>query len=146
MNILDTFFRKIVFTKTRREGDYDQYIARIHDRLASSKHKYIFVFVPYSELNMGKCEIQSLNWINLQIRTIELDQQLKPQKLLEPIINPDLQVFERLKDETHYQSPTLPNLSIILRHDPKKKGNFQYNSIMSLSTALETGNCVISRV
>jgi len=152
MNIVNTHFANLAFTKVSKQGDHYMYVAKIYDKLVEKRKKYITLFVPADGFLSSTLKIKDLPWVNLQTRYIEWEEgdKIKAQKWdHDTTINPELNVFSRSKDKTTYTCPSLPQFEISLLHVKKKtsgaSNSYQYHSTMPLSVALETFNCNINK-
>jgi hypothetical protein len=166
-NIIAQYYDNLTFYKVDIQTDgnanpFAIYACKLDNMLADGNFSYIFAFVPIQYSYYEKAKISELQWQNLQTRHVKdfiLSSggklRLNPQTF-RPIkipsnLDPTFIVTSRNAKSSKYTSE-ICNLQdgncfdLELLNDPKKKSMFQYYNKLSLTTALETFNCCISRV
>ena len=152
--ILNKYFGHLTFTCIDQKGNYMLYAAGLSG-FSDGTRRYVFIFIlpQYSEGLHHKTKLWGLmNWENIQTRTIKNGYPLKEQAWRQPRIDKfielPLQIISRSNRQTNYNIPypEYDNLEIELLHNPKKKSKYQYPDHYTLSGALDTFYCNITRI
>lgn len=157
--VLTEYYGSLVFTRVDQKNGYCIYVAKLETMLADGSGKYIFLFVPFERSQQQRATIGNLSWMNLQTRSVKTytlengrSLRLPPQEFRPPRLryDPAFIVLERNSRSTKYSSEVCNlggdcfDMELLL--DPRRKTKFQYHNRLSLTTALETFNCLINRV
>ena len=145
MELINTIFQNLTFTKAESKGGYTTYAAGIVCQLAGGLYQMVLVFVPDHLASQQQANIKDLVWWNVQTRRlVNPPFKARPQKWVIPegIDDVLLSTLQRTKDFTLMGSAHFP-FEVKLLHDLKKKTNYQYNNSMFLTAALSTFMCSI---
>ena len=152
---LNSIFQRLILARVEASPEFITYAARIADLLEGGVVRYILVFVPRGcDPSKYKTKFSELNWSNVQTRKLYRDKyKLPPQQWRMPSRVRDMyiQASERVKTAKNTFTkyiPERPDISfeIVLLHDKTKQTLFQYNNRLTLTGALETFACSISRL
>ena len=146
VQIINSYFGNIVFSKVDSIGIYFLYVASILGETNEGK-RYIILFVPdyYDNLPL-QSHIDTLPWECIQTRLLKVDYKIKSQRwdIQKKLQDFEFTLVERKNDRTEYL-PTLPNipLKLTLFHNNKKKSIYQWYNKMRLIQSLNTFMCVL---
>lgn len=147
MDIFNTIFGELVFTKVKITDGFAMYIAPLQS-FVSKGRQTVVLFVPLNKAYLSKAYIYQLDWSCLQTRIIDdfyniSDQKLDPKHLdtRYDSFKTILYLKQRNTNNTEYTC-FLP-IDTMLLHDPKKKTIYQHPDEIELRHALKTFNCVI---
>ena len=149
MNLLNKYFKDLIFTKVDNKEDFVVYAAGVSGAFGGGHQRYVILFVPNHLAIKSQARIFELAWQNLQTRNLTYSYRLKKQNFVIPNDLEDilLEVSKREKMYSTYQSVTgdFP-FDVLLLHNSKKKSVYQYNNKITLSAALETFESVFNYV
>jgi len=139
------YFGDIKMGKIKVQDSFAVYATKCVTGL--SDNRYIFAVVPDNAFLSEEANLNSLNWVSLQTRTVDSHYKVPSVTLL---INeqmkkalPDiLQVVDRNIEKTEYVVKTIP-IKVTLMHNIKQKNSLQFPDQCKLYQALETYNCVV---
>jgi hypothetical protein len=145
MDIINSCFRDITFTKVEAKERFAIYAAAVTSSYGDGRKQYILAFVPEHLAIQDVAYIFDLRWENIQTRTLKNGYKIQPQRWTLPrdIPNFMFELVERTQDKSKYRSGGHP-LELVLLHDPKKTSSYQYHNRMNLLACLITFRCVIS--
>jgi len=143
MNIINSYFQNNTFEFVENKGKFDLYAIRINTKI--NEKQYILLFVD-ANVYPETININDVEWYSLQTRTFisHSGYSIKPQfwNYPEGLYDPQLILAYNTNDKSVYETK---HFTIELLNDPRKKTTRQYFKNMSLSTALNTFHCVISK-
>lgn len=155
--IVDEMYKTLVFTHVDTKEKYLIYAARIHNLLGTGG-QYVLLFVDgtcykdFQNQSLYKRQnyISRLPWKNLQTRTMhgENAYKLKKQKWVCEFRNLndlDLNLVFRDKEKTMYFDPQ-EFYEVSLLHNMKKNSKYQHSKMKSLTSALTSFNCLITKM
>lgn len=149
MDLLNSYFKNLVFTKIEKKENFVIYGAGIACGLGGGKKRYVLLFVPEYLANKNKARIYELKWQNLQTRELSYSYNLRPQpwSLPRDVEDVVLEVKHRSQKSSTYQAygGNFP-FEILLLHDPKKKTIYQYRNKLTLTAAIEMFNSIFNYV
>nr|QBK87201.1 MAG: uncharacterized protein LCMAC201_01030 [Marseillevirus LCMAC201] len=129
------------------ENGWAVYAAKVYSGL--NLYRYIFVIVPSQSLGSSrdKTTLDQLDWISFQTRTTDEVHKVPTHHLYlddkrKKLFSDKITAIERISEETHYITDSLP-IKIRLLHDPKKKNHLQYPDQAFMYQALDTYRCVV---
>lgn len=145
MDILNFYFKDLLFTQVDRKQGYTIYGAAIKSMIGGGKQRYILLFVSNHLAIKKQAKITELPWQNLQTRNLQYSYKLKRQDWMPPRDMPNILfgVVNRTKNYSTYYNPEFP-FEIILLHEAKKKTMYQYNNKLTLTSIIETFNSVFN--
>lgn len=157
-DVLNSYYSGIVFKKVDFIEGRALYAAKLESMTIDGSGKFLFAFVPFCYSSEDKSFLKNLVWENFQTRAIKGSKyrlQSQAHKRAKIEYDPVFIVSERTNYSSKYTSEVcvVPvngeasncfDLEII--NNPDKKTKFQYHNKLSLTTALETFNCCITRV
>lgn len=153
MDIINSCFDGIVLVKVENKENFSIYAASLNSSYGDGKKQYLIVFVPSHLAILDKAYLKDLEWENIQTRILDNGYRLPNGKSMpkqawivpKGIMNFMFKSRARDSSKTKYVAEGYP-LDMILIHDPKKKGIYQYHDNINLIAALLTFRCVISNV
>ncbi len=147
MEIFNTCFKDLVFTRVNEKQGYVIYGAGIATGLAGGHKQYVLLFVPSYLAFKPQARIHELSWQNLQTRNLVNSYRLKGQSWVLPrdISNILLKVQSRSKKYSTYSADKFP-FEILLLHDPKKKTIYQYHNKIMLEATISTFSAVFNYI
>lgn len=147
MDLLNSYFKNLIFTKIEEKENHMLYGAGIASGLAGGKKRYVLLFVPKQFAIPHKARIHELKWQNLQTRELQYSYNLKNQswKLGRELQDIILEVQDRNKKFSTYAS-TNGNFpfEVLLLNNPKKKTIYQYRNKLTLTAAVEIFNTLFN--
>jgi len=150
MDILNDYFKDLVFSRVEEKQGHVIYAARVPSMLGGGVKRYILLFVPSHLAFKTKAKIYELAWENLQTRALSYSYRIPQQNWRPPRIDDDiiLQISNRGKQYSTYVPQSVDSFpfEILLIHDSKKKTKFQYHNRLSVIAALDTYNSVFNYI
>lgn len=146
MDIINSYFENINFTKIDEKGGFFVYGAGIASGLGGGKKRYVLLFVHPSLSYKSKAKIRELNWSNLQTRELVYSYKLSNQNWLIKRGSEDLGLIQVhiSKDRSLYVPENYDSsIEVSLLHDKTKKTKYQHNKRITLSAAIESFNCSV---
>ena len=147
MDLLNSYFKKLIFTQIEEKEGHVIYGAGIASGLAGGKRRYVLLFVPKQFAIPRRARIHELKWQNLQTRELQYSYNLKRQawKMERDVQDILLQVNDRNKKFSMYasESENFP-FEVLLLNDPKKKSIYQYRNRLTLTAAVEMFNSLFN--
>ena len=150
MEIINDYFRTLIFTKVDTKDNFCIYAAGIYTGLAGEAKRYIIIFVHESKSYKQRGNIYDFEWVSIQTRELPGSYRLNKQywKLDRDLPDLKLSIVTREQDKSIYSfiDSSIYFLKCELIHNPKKKTIYQYHNKITLSGAIETFNMVISLI
>lgn len=145
MDILNSFFKNLIFTRVDEKQGYIIYGACVSSGLGAGTKRYILLFVPSHLAFKNQGKIDDLPWQNLQTRQLSYSYRLKHQSWTLPrgADNIVLHVQKRDKNYSTYKAQNFP-FEVLLLHNPKKKTSYQYHNKLGLKSSIETFSAVFN--
>ncbi|KKL18564.1 hypothetical protein LCGC14_2474240 [marine sediment metagenome] len=139
------YYGDIALELIKNENSWAVYAAKAYSGL--NQHRYIFVIVPSRMMRGQKTTLNQLDWVSFQTRTTDDVYQVPTHHLYlddkrKKMFSDKITAIERISEETHYITDSLP-IKIRLLHDPKKKNHLQYPDQAFMYQALDTYRCVV---
>jgi hypothetical protein len=146
MELVNPFFKDLVFTKVEPKEGFTIYAAAVSATLGDGKKQYVLVLVPTHMAIVDQAHIHELHWHNVQTRYLQNGYRLAPQRFAVPKGIPLLMfhITRREVSRSTYVAEDNVPLQMDLLHDPKKKSVHQYYDKMNIVGALMTFRCSIS--
>lgn len=150
MDIVNSYFSSLVFSKNSEAEGYTIYAAHVNNALADGKHTVVYLFVPTHLAIHQRARIHELPWKNLQTRSVDSVKKLLPQRwIYESKGMPNIEFFlqQRTEKYSQYFSTPIPGqgkFELLLLHDPKKKTKLQWQAHVYLNFALNTWMCILN--
>lgn len=147
MDVINSYFKNLVFTKVDEKQGFIIYGAGVASGLGGGSKRYVLLFVPSHLAFTNRGRITDLPWQNLQTRQLTYSYRMKSQHWALQRDTSDfiLEVKERHKNYSSYACRDLP-FEILLLHDPQKKTLYQYRNRLTLAAALGMFNTVVNYV
>lgn len=170
-NIINYYGTDFICTKVdnnRLNGKtYSIYYAKLDCMLLCNDKQYIIVIVPYDMMvNGNETRLSNLKWVSFQTITFTKEPEFKVQRLNEfgqYLVDLDLkgqgynvnnnefaksiiEIESRKDDKSIYIVKKYPMLQVSLFITNKKNGKNEYADRTTISSALQTFNCVLSFV
>lgn len=149
MDIINSYFKSLIFSQVEEKQGYTIYGASIAGSLGGGTVRYILLFVPSHLAVKKKAKIYDLPWKNLQTRELQYSYRLPKQawnperELPDPVFN----IVKRDKKSSQYsQVEGYFPFEVLLLHNPKKKTVYQYRNKITLSAILRTFSSVFNYV
>lgn len=150
MEIINDYFKTLIFSKVDVKNDFSIYAAGIYTGLAGEYKRYVFIFVHISKSYKQRGKIYEFEWVSLQTRELPGSYQLKKQywKIDRDLPDLKLNIVNREIEKSIYsfENHSLFFLKCELIHNPRKKTIYQYHNKITLSGAIESFNMVISLI
>src|ERR1700752_2516052 len=102
MNVLNEFFKTVLFYKVDAKDDFAIYAAEISNLTSDGNKKYVILFVPHHLAQKDKAMIFDLPWRSLQMRSIKAQYRCgKPVLWKYPRDLPDPMMTVRDRQDSH---------------------------------------------
>ncbi len=148
MELFNPLFRKLTFTQLEQKEGYAIYGAATGNMMGGDQQRFVLVFVPAHLGVLSECNIDQLDWVNIQTRHCpKTTYRIKPQywKFPDNAPNCDLKVVERTKSYTKYVSEEHGSeFDVLLLHSPKKKTIYQYPNTTNMHWAIDRFETVVT--
>lgn len=145
MNIIETLFENLVFTKVYTKDIFDVYAAQIVSSFSNENKNYILAFVPVSFDNPQQSRLKNIAWKNIQSRTIPIDYKIRAQAWNPPVgVKLHLTLVERNMQMSKYSCDA--PLEFIMLHDPKKKTSYQWPASLNIVAAINSFACICTPI
>lgn len=140
--IVNSFFQNLVFTRVERRDNYAIYAVKLTGLLGNGFHQYILLFVHLHNAIEQETTIDNLLYVNLQVRSLQKNYKIREQRWS---YNKKLDtIFFNMVDRNEERSLYIfQDIELLLKHNPKRKTQFQYPNRVTLTEAFESYNCIL---
>jgi hypothetical protein len=164
MEILNNYFKNLIFTYIEEKQGYAVYVAAISTYTSADEMKYVLAFVPSHLGIQNNCRLHELPWKNLQTRICPKSAyKVRAQHWKSPVNSIDIsfKIVSRADKYSKYCvdndkrrnkydrndsiDPTFP-YEVLMVHNPKKHTVFQFPNKMNLDFTIDQFRTIFNYV